>query len=59
MKEDITNLFCFIDDFSSECKKEISKRALSEVTSINPTRVPGLFESEIITISNTIPTISM
>ena len=58
MKEDITNLFCFIDDFSSECKEEINKRALS-VTSINPTRVPGLFESEIITISNTIPTISM
>ena len=25
MKKDITNLFCFIDDFSSECKEEINK----------------------------------
>ena len=52
MKKDITIL-------AASVKKEINKRALSEVTSINPTRVPGLFESEIITISNTIPTISM
>ena len=52
MKKDITIL-------AASVKKEINKRAISEVTSINPTRVPGLFESEIITISNTIPTISM
>ena len=50
MKKDITNLFCFIDDFSSKCKKEMDKRSISDGTSVNPTRVPGLYESEIITI---------
>ncbi|WP_339052429.1 IS982 family transposase [Candidatus Lariskella endosymbiont of Epinotia ramella] len=50
MKKDITNLFCFIDDFSNECKKEMDKRSISDGTSVNPTRVPGLYESEIITI---------
>ena len=30
MKKDITNLFCFIDDFSSECKEEINKKERSQ-----------------------------
>lgn len=50
MKKDITNLFCFIDDFSNECENEMYKRSISDGASINPTRVAGLSESEIITI---------
>jgi IS5 family transposase len=51
MKKDITNLFCFIDDFVTEIDTEINKYliALEEKTR-KPTRIPGITISEIMTI---------
>lgn len=50
MKKDIINLFCFIDDFTNECKKELKKHALGVCNKSTPTRIPGLTESEVVTI---------
>ena len=51
MKLDITEMFCFIDDFCKFIKGELAKKALESGAKIkNPTRIPGLTESEIITI---------
>jgi hypothetical protein len=51
MKIDITEMFCFIDDFCKFIKSELAKRALESGVKIRrPTRIPGLTESEIITI---------
>ena len=51
MKKDITNLFCFIDDFTNECEKEMIKHAIQSNNIKNPTRVPGLTDAEMITIA--------
>lgn len=51
MKKDITELFCFVDDFAGELKKEVKSHQLqSHKSSLHPTRIPGLTESEIMTI---------
>lgn len=51
MIEDITFLYCFIDDFCKERGKEIQRYLIENGTKIRkPTRVPGLTLSEIITI---------
>ena len=51
MKKDITSLFCFVDDFVAGIQEEIKAHTLeSEKKVRNPTRCPGLEESEIITI---------
>ena len=51
MKKDITELFCFVDDFAKGMEKEIKSRQLQKTpTSRYPTRVPGLTDSEIATI---------
>lgn len=50
MKKDITNLFCFIDDFVSEWERELKKQALSSGHRGALTRIPGLTSGEIITI---------
>ena len=50
MKKDITNLFCFIDDFTNECEKELKKRAIQSGHIGKLTRLPGLTQGEIITI---------
>ena len=49
MNHDITELFCFIDDFCKAFDEELTKRQLSQ-NSKKPTRVPGLTSSEILTI---------
>lgn len=51
MKQDITCLFCFVDDFVQGIQEEIKRHALeSSQQAKKPTRCPGLQESEIITI---------
>ena len=50
MKKDITNLYCFIDDFTKECEKEIKKHAIKSGFKDKPTRIPGLTQAEMITI---------
>ena len=51
MKVDITEMFCFIDDFCKFIKAELCKKMLeSGIRTRRPTRTPGLTESEIITI---------
>ena len=49
MRYDITELFCFVDDFCKAFDEEITQRQLSQ-NSKKPTRVPGLTSSEILTI---------
>ena len=50
MKKDITQLFCYIDTFVEEMNKTIKNHALSSPIKRSPTRIPGLHESEIMTI---------
>jgi DDE family transposase len=51
MKKDTTKLFCDVDDFTQSIKKEIlSHRLSNEKSTHQPTRKPGLDESEIMTI---------
>jgi hypothetical protein len=51
MKKDITELFCFVDDFTCGIKKETEAYRLENNSSTkSPTRVPQLSESEISTI---------
>ena len=51
MKKDITELFCFVDDFAKDMEKEIKNHQLQQTSiSRQPTRVPGLTDSEIMTI---------
>jgi transposase len=51
MKKDITNLFCFVDDFAQAMQKEITSYLLSQSKSLQmPTRTPELSDSEIMTI---------
>jgi hypothetical protein len=51
MKKDITELFCFIDDFCKDLEQEAKKYSLEHNYKIKkPTRTPILSESEIITI---------
>jgi transposase len=51
MKKDITSLFCFVDDFVQGIQEEIKSYCLASCSRArNPTRQPGLSESEIITI---------
>jgi hypothetical protein len=49
MRHDITELFCFVDDFCKVLNDEFSRHQLSGTTK-KPTRVPGLSNSEIVTI---------
>ncbi|MDR2781679.1 MAG: IS982 family transposase [Holosporaceae bacterium] len=49
MNHDITELFCFADDFCKAFDVETAKYRLSQ-NSRKPTRVPGLTSSKIITI---------
>jgi transposase len=52
MKKDITELFCFVDDFTSGIEKEINSHLLSTSPHRKkPTRTPDLRESEIMTIA--------
>ena len=46
MKKDITNLYCFIDDFTKECEKEIKKHAIKSGFKNEPTRIPRLSQAE-------------
>jgi len=51
MKKDITNLFCFVDDFAEGIKKELEMHQLSEGKKLHQaTRVTHLTEGEIMTI---------
>jgi hypothetical protein len=51
MKKDITALFCLVDDFYKSLRQEIGKHQISNEGKIRkPTRIPGLIESEIMTI---------
>ena len=51
MKKDITELYCFIDDFTKSCKEVIQSKQIALNGKYNrPTRIPGLDESEIIAI---------
>lgn len=51
MKKDITELFCFVDDFAKDMKIEIKKHQLQDPSPARHlTRVPGLTDSEIMTI---------
>jgi hypothetical protein len=51
MKKDITELFCFIDDFAKGIEREVKSHQLTNpVSRRNPTRSPGLTDSEIMTI---------
>ena len=50
MKKDITNLFYCIDNFAEGLEEEMQMHALSSSAKRLPTRVPGLCESEIMTI---------
>ena len=51
MKKDITKLFCDVHDFTQSMKKEILAHRLSGEKPVRqPTRNPGLDESEIVTI---------
>jgi hypothetical protein len=49
MHNNITELFCFIDDFCKAFEVEMSRHQLSQ-NSRKPTRISGLTSSEIITI---------
>jgi hypothetical protein len=51
MYDDITELFCFIDDFCNVAKQQIKENLLQDnCVSKKSTRVPSLADSEIITI---------
>lgn len=51
MLEDITLLFCFVDDFCKECAKRANDYLIETGQKMRkPTRVSGLEMSEIITI---------
>ena len=51
MKKDITGLFCFVDDFCKMTQKEMLKHQISnKEKQKKATRIPGLTESEIMTI---------
>ena len=51
MIEDITLLFCFVDDFCKECAKHANDYLIETGQKMRkPTRVSGLEMSEIITI---------
>src|SRR4051812_19965753 len=50
MKKDITDLFCFVDDFSSSLQKELQSYQLTNQEYRIPTRTCGLSESEIMTV---------
>ena len=51
MLEDITLLFCFVDDFCKECAKRSNDYLIETGQKMRkPTRVSGLEMSEIITI---------
>ena len=51
MLEDITLLFCFVDDFCKECAKRANDYLIETGKKMRkPTRVSGLEMSEIITI---------
>lgn len=52
MKKDITNWFCYVDDFAEGLKKEMKSHQLSNgKMEHQPTRTTGLSESEIMTIT--------
>jgi hypothetical protein len=51
MNHDITELFCFVDDFCKEADKEIKKYHITKHEKFRkPTRKPEISDSEIITI---------
>lgn len=50
MKKDITELFCFVDDFANMYEETIRHHQISGEKQRKPTRTPGLAYSEIITI---------
>ena len=50
MKKDITSLFYNIDNFTQGMEEEIKTHGLISSTRRSPTRTPGLYESEIMTI---------
>lgn len=51
MKKDITDLFCFIDDFEKMYEETVRHHQLTQGNKVKcPTRTPGLTGSEIITI---------
>jgi hypothetical protein len=51
MKVDITEIFCFVDDFCKYVNEELSKKAIESGDKLRkPTRIPGLTVAEIITI---------
>ena len=49
MKKDITELFCFVDDFTKDIEEEVKTHQLQK-NKRHLTRVPGLTDSEIMTI---------
>jgi hypothetical protein len=49
MRHDITELFCFVDDFCKEIDDELKKHQLPQ-SNRKPTRTPGLTDSEMVTI---------
>lgn len=50
MKKDITNLFCFVDDFCHAVDKWLNEQAITADAKRTLTRIPGMRVSEIITV---------
>jgi transposase len=50
MHQYITELFCFVDDFCKAATAELAAHQITQGETRKPTRVPGLSDSEIITI---------
>jgi hypothetical protein len=46
----ITELFCFVDDFCEAAKAELKKHLINQQEKRQPTRVSGLTDSELIAI---------
>ena len=52
MKKDITELYCFVDDFVTEMEEELKKHQISNgQKNVGPNRIPGLSIGEIMTIT--------
>jgi transposase len=50
MYEHITELFCIVDDFCKAATSELAQHQINQGPTRKPTRIPGLTDSEIITI---------
>ena len=49
-KDDITELFCFVDDFAKAYEKCVKERQISDGRHRNPTRTPAMSSGEMMTV---------